>query len=277
MNGAKHRVDQLIKGVEVFSWNPRRALIGGRLARWTSVGPRQNNFGDLLGPLIVRLMVDRCRLTAAGSARDGQRLLSVGSVVHFARTGDTLWGAGVNGKVAADYAFERLDVRAVRGPRTAQFLRARGISVPDVFGDPALLLPDLMPELPAAAEHKSADVVVVPNLNDVKRYASTGNHRILDPRSDLTQVLRQIASAKFVTGSSLHAIIVAESLGIPARLVAPATEAPFKYLDYYEGTGRAGYTAADTVDAAVRMGGEPPLAWSREPLLASFPGDLWRN
>jgi pyruvyltransferase len=270
-------VEHVVKGIDVYSWNPRRALVGGRFAQWTSLGPRQNNFGDLLGPVIVRLLLDRLRPSAVGASPPGRRLISVGSVLHFAHSGDVVWGSGVNGKMLAYHRFDQLDVRAVRGPRTARFLTDRGLEVPEVYGDPALLVVDLMPDLVAAAEHKTAGVVVVPNLNDINRYSEGQDPRVVNPRGDLSYILRRIAEAELVVGSSLHAMIVAESLGIPARLVTPGAESALKYLDYYEGTGRDGCTPADTVEAAVKMGGEPPISWSPQPLIASFPTDLWRD
>ena len=98
---------------------------------------------------------------------------------------------------------------------------------------------------------------------------------MIDPRRGVREVLGRIAASHFVVGSSLHAIVVAESLGIPARLVSSTVEPDFKYRDYYAGTGRAGFTAAATVTEAIRMGGERPPVWDRDALLDAFPSDLW--
>ena len=51
------------------------------------------------------------------------KILSIGSVLHFAENGDTVWGTGRNGKIAEDkHIFSALDVRAVRGPKTKEYL-----------------------------------------------------------------------------------------------------------------------------------------------------------
>ena len=201
-------------------------------------------------------------------------LFSVGSVLHFAHDGDVVWGSGVNGKMPGDsYLFRRLDVRAVRGPLTRDFLQSRGIEVPTTFGDPALLLPTLAPELFAAARRDQHAITVVPNFNDLPAYAADPD--VLNPRSPLEVCLNRLAGSRLVVGSSLHAIIVAESLGIPARVIASAAEHPFKYEDYYGGTGRDGIDAAGSVKEAVAMGGRDLPQFDADNLIAAFPVDLW--
>ncbi|WKK72505.1 hypothetical protein Q0F99_06055 [Rathayibacter oskolensis] len=87
-----------------------------------------------------------------------------------------------------------------------------------------------------------------------------------------------------VVGSSLHAIVIGEALGIPVGLIASSAEPPFKYQDYFEGTGRTAseYAMFDDFDAAhahatgIRTDSYAPLAgWSPEPLLGAFPIDRW--
>ena len=259
--------------VRIFSWNPRRSTLPPRVARWLPVGHRVNNFGDLLGPLVVSSILARHGIRPAQGLRECT-LFSVGSVLHFANDGDVVWGSGVNGKMPAEsYLFDRLDVRAVRGPLTRDFLRGRGIAVPARFGDPALLLPDLAPELFAMTPRNQHEITVVPNFNDFPGYAVEPN--VLDPRAPLEVCLRRIAGSRFVAGSSLHGIVVAESLGIPARVIASTAEHPFKYEDYYRGTGRDGVEAAGSVKEAIAMGGRGLPEFDADSLMAAFPVDLW--
>jgi pyruvyltransferase len=261
--------------VELFSWNPRQPVCRGRGKRFVPIERPVNNFGDLLGPIIVERIRQLAELPNEATA--ARRLLSVGSVLHFARDGDVIWGSGVNGKVSADsYAFSGLDVRAVRGPLTRAFLQDRGITVPEVFGDPALLLPHIAPELVAAARHKEHKVTVVPNLQDLRLHRFLRLlPNVLNPRSGLRRCLYRIVQSELVVGSSLHAIVVAEAFGIPARVVGSEVEHDFKYSDYYAGTGRSTYSAAPTIEEAIRAGGEPLPLLSVQPLLDAFPADLW--
>ena len=224
-----------------------------------------------MGPRVVDEMLNRHGFDNAQGASK-RRLVSIGSVMHLARDGDVIWGSGVNGKHMNDeLPFSKVDIRAVRGPLTRNLLMKRGHSVPAVFGDPGLLVGALWPVL--KNEEKRFKLTVVPNLNDISSYENTEG--VLDPRSDLGECLTRIAQSEYVVGSSLHGIIVAESLGIPARLIASSIEPSFKYEDYYLGSGRSSYTAAKSVRQAMDLGGEPPVSWDAAPLCKNFPLDLW--
>ncbi|WP_375504932.1 polysaccharide pyruvyl transferase family protein [uncultured Jatrophihabitans sp.] len=204
-----------------------------------------------------------------------RRLLSVGSVMQFAGDGDVIWGSGINGKLPlTDLTFTSLDVRAVRGQLTRAILLKRGIHCPAVFGDPALLLPRLEPRLVGLAQHKRHALTVAPNLHDFPRFSSHPD--VLNPMASVRSCLARIARSEFVVGSSLHGIIVAESLGIPARAFVSAVESPFKYHDYYSGTNRHDIEIATDSDTAREMGGAPAGDWDPQPLVDAFPTDLWR-
>jgi pyruvyltransferase len=205
----------------------------------------------------------------------GRRLVGIGSIMHFARNGDVVWGAGVNGKAdEALFTATELDIRAVRGPLTRDFLERRGIPAPAVFGDPALLLPAYLPQLREWTADRTHALTIVPNLNDLPGYPE--RPELLNPRSPLMLCLERIARSRFVVGSSLHGIIIAEALGVPARLVTSPKEHRLKYEDYFLGTGRGATNAASSLDQALREGSAAdPLDFSTEPLARAFPRDLW--
>lgn len=259
--------DAVVAGVEVVHWNPVRDLpdVDGRDVRPRPVA----NFGDLLGPAIVHAMAARAGL-GAGSGR----LLAVGSILHFAEQGDTVWGAGRNGKIDdAAHPDVELDVRAVRGPLTADWLRERGHEVPEAFGDPAMLVPTLFPATTRWAKRRRHPITVVPNLNDWQQVA--GHPDAWHPRNGLAATVRRIAESAFVTGSSLHAIIVAEVLGVPVRPMASGAEHPWKYDDWFASSGRPTPRLAETVEEAVALGPNDPVQLDPGPIAQSFPTDLW--
>ncbi|MGI6879165.1 polysaccharide pyruvyl transferase family protein [Microbacterium sp. gxy059] len=250
----------MLEGVELPRWHPDDD--GG-------------NFGDELGPMLVRAIREQATEEPSPSPGPGAgRLISIGSVLHFARPGDVVWGAGVNGKVRQVLTYP-LDVRAVRGPYTRAVLLGHGIDVPEVYGDPALLLPDLVPELAKArgvGNRAHRDEVLVPNLND-RALLDAGD--VVDPRGDPRSVIRRILGASFVIASSLHALIVADAFGIPSRPLLSASEHPFKYVDYYAGTGRRGVRFASSPAEARDLGPVEPTEIDREALLSAFPHDVW--
>jgi pyruvyltransferase len=265
--------------VETFAWNPRTSLNLPFVRRF-ALGPRKNNFGDLVGPMVVELVRERLGLSPHSRSGDPVRLFSVGSVLHFADDGDVVWGSGVNGKIPSDrYRWSTLDVRAVRGPLTRQWVSDRtGEQAPAVYGDPALLLFELGFDRPP--REASREVLYVPNLNDLGRPVPTGH--VVSPRSPLRQVLAEIAASEAVVTSSLHALVFAEMLGVPVALIKPSAESSFKYEDYARGTGRdelpmfADFASALAHASTSRHRHEDALAgWSSAPLLAAFPADVF--
>ncbi|WP_229828816.1 polysaccharide pyruvyl transferase family protein [Flavimobilis marinus] len=259
-----------IRDVRVAFWNPVRPVPGGLQPRAVS------NFGDVLGPALVRTMVGANATRPADSpvAPAPHRLLAVGSVMHFARPGDHVWGSGVNGKVPLpDLRGLNLVVHAVRGPRTAELLGDQNLEVPEVFGDPALLIRRYFPQLSGLSEQKRRLTAVVPNLNDYP--SSRFDPRVLNPRSSFLSVARHLVASEIVVGSSLHAIVVADAFGVPARFCASASEPAFKYLDYLEGTGRAGTEIARSVDEALEMGGHSAPDVDLDALESAFPWGLF--
>ncbi|MHC9045966.1 polysaccharide pyruvyl transferase family protein [Microbacterium saperdae] len=263
-----------IAGVGVTHWNPRRNRWPFPINR-LPIGPRVNNFGDLLGPAIAERIVREEGLAPVSPS--DRSLLTVGSIMGLANDGDVVWGTGVNGKVAVEsHVFSSLDVRAVRGPRTAEFLRARRIEVPDVFGDPALLIPQLFPEWAPSSTRRALGVL--PNFHDFDRYRDHPD--VISPIGTPEQVIREIVASERIVASSLHGVIIAEAFGIPAVAIESGVEHPFKYLDYFEGTGRPDVPLVSDLSEGIRLvetvsWSALSESWDPAPLRAAFPTDLW--
>ncbi|GAB3753254.1 polysaccharide pyruvyl transferase family protein [Zhihengliuella somnathii] len=260
--------------VDLYSWNPRRPLFRGPVGRLVPLHRRVDNFGDVLGPALVSRMLRAEGLRQDSSDEPVTTLYSIGSVMHMVKSGDHVWGTGVNGKEISK-KHDVVDARfhAVRGHLTRNFLQDLGVRVPEVFGDPGILTSVYFPraDLPEPLFH--SDVTIVPNLHDYRHFAHL--HNALNPRLPLLDCLSTIASSKFVVGSSLHGLVVAESFGVPARRMVSAAEPDFKYEDYYSGTGRTNQTAAISVEDALDLGEPQEPDFDKEGLTAAFPRFLW--
>ncbi|WP_430592364.1 glycosyltransferase [Humidisolicoccus flavus] len=254
---------EALGSVDAAFWRP--PVVEGTAAR--------QNFGDELGPLVVRALLAARGIEPETSNGPRRRLLSVGSIVHFAQNDDVIWGTGINGKVRRPKLPFDLDIRAVRGPFTASALRSRGFEVPDIFGDPALLIPSLFPETRTWSLEKTRKIAVVPNLNDLERYIDHPD--LISPLAPVWEVIRAIAQSERVIASSLHGIVLAEALGVPVVPLESSAEVSFKYDDYMRGTGRNSFRFANTLDEAFKASPLPPLDWNPQPLLDAFPRDLW--
>ena len=238
-----------------------------------------SNFGDAMSVSIVERILGRSVGTTSAATPGHQKFLAIGSIVNYAEEGDLLWGTGVNGKYSknSDYCFTSLDVRAVRGPLSREFLAKLGIACPEVYGDPTLLLPKLFPEF-EKSRVPSQDYIIIPHFSDEHLFEDLPN--MVSVKEDWQEVVRRILDSKFVISSALSGVIVAEAFGIPARLlVAPNennTETLFKYADYYYGTNRSNFHFATSVEEALQMGGEPGVECDLERLMEAFPYDKFR-
>ncbi len=95
-----------------------------------------------------------------------------------------------------------MDIRAVRGPLTRRVLQACGYNVPKIFGDPAILLPDIYnPNKP-----KEYDVSVVFHF----RYArSLENYHCIPIQTyDYKKFIDEVIKSRKIISSSLHGIII---------------------------------------------------------------------
>jgi pyruvyltransferase len=249
---------------KVFWWSPE--------PRWGLKIFQKENVGDLLGPLLVQQILDTRSLNISNIQK--RKLLTIGSVMHFANDDDSIWGTGVNGKISAsEHKFGRLDVRAVRGPLTAHFLKQKGVAVPEVFGDPGILVSDFWPRTKQVEKGK---VVYIPHMRE-KEIHQPGM-KTLSPLLSLQRFSTEIQTAEKVISSSLHGVIIAESYGVPACLYeSKSGETPFKYEDYYYGTGRDSYKMFNDISQARSFEPEiPDLSAVKSKLLSAFPWDLWR-
>lgn len=244
----------------LFHWNPRRPRFRGKVLKRLPFYKRPNNFGDLLGPMIVRKLLklrgQPSVINVVGDPDHHRKsLLTVGSVLHFAKDNDLIWGSGRNGKINEDaHRFANLDVRMVRGPLTRDFLWEMGISAPEVFGDPALLIPRLFPEYQLRGGAKRYSISIILNLND--SFVVDPKINKIDPCLPPPDVIKSILESDLVISSSLHGIVVAEAFGVPVIVLRSPAEHRFKYDDYFLGTGRRNYPAYDSVEQAIQ--GESP-------------------
>lgn len=280
---SRKKIGKLIRGVKGFGAPAKPAAYQPQpfqpnvieLFYWKS--PQAVNFGDYLSSVIVTKMaaVKDCFLDEERSSE--ARLLAIGSILHFARDGDMVWGSGVNGKVPVErHRFTNLDVRAVRGPLTRDFLHRRGIETPEIFGDPGILVADLLKNRFPKPKERGSEVVFVPNLHDLDRMRDWEN--VVSPLDPWWSVIRRISEAGHVISTSLHGLVVADAFGVPCTYLRLSEEEKlFKYEDYAFGVGRRKLRVTHSREEAIRASPLDPAKPDIAKLKASFPYDLWER
>ena len=237
------------------------------------IDAEKDNVGDYLSLIVVDWLKNERGITSHTS-RNGKtgHLLAIGSILDISYQNATVWGSGLQEDKRYWWRLLRkLDIRCVRGPETRRILLENGYDCPDVYGDPAVLLPLLYhPE----NQEKEYDYRVIQHHSMLNPDANG-----LDPvTDDWKGFIDALVKSRRIVSSSLHGIILAEAYGIPAVLLA---ENPglFKYRDYYYSTGRYSFPVAKSVEEALRIEPAqlPDLRPLRENLLNSFPEDLWKK
>lgn len=198
------------------------------------------NYGDLLGKYIVEKISGK-RVTWLRANKFYVKNLwrpvyvTIGSVLEHVGSHCVVWGSGISHR---DAKVSKATFSAVRGPLSRKRLLELGYECPEVYGDPALLLPDCY----NPKTEKIYEIGVVPHINDIyiaqKLFKNDGSINIVDFKTnDIEATTRELLKCKRVISSSLHGIIVAHAYGIPAVQVEFSKNIygdGVKYHDYYE-------------------------------------------
>ena len=233
------------------------------------------NLGDNISPLIVDYVARQRNIQLKKCVRNRKHLYAVGSIITAGPQDCTIWGSGLlNTHILNRLAYRKLDIRAVRGPLTRAILMDQGYEVPEIYGDPAIL----MPLIYNREEEKKYDVGLVTHFNEsVENETENVFHRINIATDDYKHFVGEIKSCKLIISSSLHGIIFSEAYGIPSILLRPQSDI-LKYFDYYYSTERYQFPILDNLlDYKNVCPPKLPANFKKlqDNLIESFPVDLW--
>lgn len=188
--------------------------------------PDKYNVGDTLSEPILRHFLGNIRSVSAYAKG---KLVAVGSVMSKVKEGDVVWGTGcMHGKPYPCKA----KFLAVRGPLTREMIV--GSEVPEIYGDPALLLPLIYnPQIA-----KTKKVGYIPHYVDKPSFHPS---KIIDVALPWKEFINKVLECEYIISSSLHGIVIAEAYGIPAEWAEYSDKVigkGFKFRDYLLGTGR---------------------------------------
>jgi hypothetical protein len=177
------------------------------LTVWWSRTPQPGNFGDILTPVVL----SHYGIEHRWETRKAAQAMCIGSIIGHARAGQIVMGSGA--MWANDRPHPEAQYLWVRGPLTAAAVEAAGGECPQVYGDPAMLLPRVFPR-DADPVH---EIGVFPHYVDLPRFRQAPN--LINPLMPVREVLRRLWSCDRIVSSSLHGIIAAHAYGIPAAWV----------------------------------------------------------
>jgi pyruvyltransferase len=203
-----------------------------------------NNFGDQLSPFILDALVNKDKYNICyNKPGSGISIVMIGSYLQQARNDSYIYGTGVrtNPPIERFNKYNKLNVCAVRGPLTRQFLVGRGFAVPEIFGDPALLLPLFYN--PKIILELSNKIGIIPHLSNYSKYKSLETNTkycIINPEENWRDVIDKLFSCKYIISSSLHGLICSDAYNKPNIWLDeyPLNEGDLKFKDYFMSQSR---------------------------------------
>jgi len=210
---------------------------------WWQGGRGTGNFGDKLGPALVRALSGQIVVSAAIDQCD---LISIGSLLEpwlwpdqsWLRFRGAIWGTGrlVGG---ATMPFPQARILATRGELTLASLDEPARSTA-ATGDPALLCGHLHHPVskpryklgiwPHWSESRNRELKEIAN--------ASSEIVVIDPCGEVRDTLDLAASCEFIASSALHGLVVADALAIPSCWIRTSTAnqttlPQYKFLDYF--------------------------------------------
>jgi autotransporter strand-loop-strand O-heptosyltransferase len=214
----------------------------------------KNNWGDVLSQFLLehysgkKLNKDDVFYfdDAAYMLDKNGKIVGIGSSMKYVRKDDYVWGTGCIDE--HNIGNKPRKIYSVRGPLTRNTLLKRGWDVPEVYGDPALLFPQIYnPTI-----EKKYKIGLIPHCVDF--YSLDGlkaiNHmedmgiKIINVTAGIYEFIDQLKECEYIISSSLHGLIAADAYGIPNHRVKISKlllGGDFKYLDHYASVKREHY------------------------------------
>lgn len=204
------------------------------------------NFGDELSRFIINELTNKKKYELVFNQPNIKKnIIGIGSYLHAAVNDYYIYGTGVrtNPPIEGSHGYTKLNVCAIRGPITYNFLTRKHITCPSIYGDPALLLKILYK--PTIISNLKDKIAFIPHKSNYNKYLNGNKYDknkfyIINPRQKWSDVVDKICSCKSTVSSSLHGLIVADAYNKPNVMILEyeLAEGDLKFKDYYESQKR---------------------------------------
>lgn len=176
----------------------------------------QPNFGDVLTPLLFERIAG---IQLQWVEREEAELFAIGSIAELIPRGYCGLVLGTGCMFEAPIELDTANVLALRGVLTARLAGIR----PPLYADLGLLAADLAPKV-----RRDIPFGTVRAGGDPRPPIGV----LLDPLGDPEEMIAKAAHCQAIVSSSLHGIILADSLGIRNMWDPWPTDVTFKFRDY---------------------------------------------
>lgn len=216
------------------------------LLKWSENKETKNNFGDALNPWLFKKITGKLPANSNKVINISNKTVysGIGSILDNNNTKNlVVWGSGFKEK-GSKFEQTPKEILAVRGPLSRENIIAQGIECPEIYGDPALLLPKFY--YPTVEKQYSLGIIAhyidKANKNYVDLVESLPNSvLIIDIEDSIEEVVSNMLKCDKIASSSLHGIIVSDAYNIPSLQVKFSNKIVgdnFKFKDYMASVNR---------------------------------------
>ena len=250
----------------------------------------QENYGDVLSRFIVEQVsgqtatfynLPKKKKSIWGTSK---YLMAIGSILNYATDKAHVWGSGI---ISKNDTFGKATFYAVRGPKTRERILELEGNCPEVYGDPALLLPKFFnPQV-----QKKYKLGIIPHYVDYDRvlewYKDDNSIKVINLlNNSIQEVTKEIMLCEHTISSSLHGVIVSHAYAIPSVWVKFSDKLSgdnVKFEDYFSSVNMISYSgqyidskmSVEDLMSIVKSESHLPekasVVKSQEDLLNSFP------
>lgn len=209
---------------------------------------KHENWGDDINYYFLREIVRRPLVlfnrTSLAFRLKLRNYLVIGSTIDMlCRSHTDVWGAGIIDG-SKPLRVKPRKVHAVRGPLTREKLLDEGVECPEIYGDPALLIPlYYQPDKQkrykyGIISHVSNQAFVANLCLNGKRISECADARIINlgEYTHWHDIIDQVCECKSILSSSLHGLIIAEAYHVPNVWIEfgkPLIGGHFKFHDFF--------------------------------------------
>lgn len=193
-----------------------------------------SNVGDNLTPYLVNKI---CKKFVIYTPIENNitKYIVTGSILNIADKNCRVWGAGLANKT--DKVDPNTKIYAVRGPISREIAISCGATCPEIYGDPALL----MPKFYTPNTNKKYKLGIIPHYIDqfkaISLFKDHHDYKIIDILSPIENFIDEIFSCEKIISSSLHGLIISIAYNIPSLWVKIDNKIlgdDTKFLDFFK-------------------------------------------
>lgn len=203
------------------------------------------NWGDYINPYLIENLTGKKVISSKRifNVFGREKLIGIGSILNTNLNNSVIWGSGY---IEVPHKVKGVpnEILALRGKYTAKIFKDVGVNDSGVYGDPALLYPEMYyPE-----KDKKYKLGVIPHYSELhyfdnKKFKNYEDVKVISPivkNGEHHKIIDELCQCEFIISSSLHGLILADAYNIPTArftLSGKIIGDDFKFKDYYSGVG----------------------------------------